>query len=137
MPATFTIIDESRPTNVDATIDADRVLISPNAVERSLGWALKPEGFCRGQVCIPVREDSRAVIDGSVDLARLADLLGRPIALDIEERAAALGASPHDRGAELATLQGPDFTLPDLEGRMHSLSDHRGKKVFLAVWASW
>jgi peroxiredoxin len=31
----------------------------------------------------------------------------------------------------------PDFTLPDLDGRMHSLSDYRGKKVFLLAWASW
>ena len=31
----------------------------------------------------------------------------------------------------------PDFTLPDLEGRLHSLSEHRGKKVLLVTWASW
>ena len=31
----------------------------------------------------------------------------------------------------------PDFTLPDSTGRMHRLSDHRGKKVLLVTWASW
>jgi peroxiredoxin len=31
----------------------------------------------------------------------------------------------------------PDFTLPDLEGRLHSLRDYRGRKVFLCSWASW
>ncbi len=137
MPETFTIIDETRATEVDATIDGDRVLLSPDATERALGWLLQPEGFCRAGICVPVREGSRAVVDGNVDLAALADLLGRPLALDLDERAAAMGVSAHDRAAALATLEAPDFTLPDLDGRMHSLSAHRGKKVFLAVWASW
>ena len=26
---------------------------------------------------------------------------------------------------------------PDLEGKLHSLSDHRGKKVLLVAYASW
>ncbi|TAK76433.1 MAG: redoxin domain-containing protein [Dehalococcoidia bacterium] len=34
-------------------------------------------------------------------------------------------------------LDAPDFELPDLDGRMHRLSDRRGKKVVLALWASW
>lgn len=31
----------------------------------------------------------------------------------------------------------PDFTLPDLEGKMVRLSDHKGKVVFLNIWATW
>jgi peroxiredoxin len=37
----------------------------------------------------------------------------------------------------LSALQAPDFTLPDMDGKMHSLSDFRGKKVLLITWASW
>jgi peroxiredoxin len=37
----------------------------------------------------------------------------------------------------LQSLDAPDFELPDLAGRKHRLSDHRGKKVLLASWASW
>ena len=61
----------------------------------------------------------------------------RPLAVDREERVACLGVAAAARGAALASLQAPDFTLPDLAGRPHRLSDHRGRKVVLVAWASW
>ena len=30
-----------------------------------------------------------------------------------------------------------DFSLPDADGRMHRLSDHRGKWVVINFWATW
>lgn len=30
-----------------------------------------------------------------------------------------------------------DFTLNDLEGKPHTLSDYRGGKVMLYFWATW
>jgi len=133
----FTIIDEAQPATVEASAGEGRVLLDAAAIKHALGWTLQPEGFCRDDVCVPVREGSGVVREGAVDLAAFAELLGRPIALDVEERAAAIAASAHHRGAALVTGEAPDFTLPDLSGTTHSLSDYRGKKVFLAVWASW
>lgn len=34
-------------------------------------------------------------------------------------------------------MPAPDFTLPDLDGKMVSLSDHRGEVVLLNIWATW
>lgn len=34
-------------------------------------------------------------------------------------------------------VKAPDFTLPDLNGNEVSLSDFRGKVVFLNFWATW
>jgi hypothetical protein len=62
---------------------------------------------------------------------------GRPVAVDQEERAAYLGVTARARAAALASLEAPDFTLPDLDGRLHSLAEHRGKKVLLVAYASW
>jgi hypothetical protein len=77
------------------------------------------------------------VREGDIDLAAFADVVGRPLALDLVERAAALGTPAGDRAAVLDTGEAPDFTLPDLSGQLHSLSEHRGKKVLLIVYASW
>ncbi len=49
----------------------------------------------------------------------------------------ALGASAVERSTALQSLQAPDFTLSDLNGEPHSLSDYRGQKIFLASWSSW
>jgi len=34
-------------------------------------------------------------------------------------------------------LAAPGFTLPDMDGEMHSLEDFRGKVVMLNFWATW
>ncbi|MHC4266394.1 MAG: peroxiredoxin family protein [Planctomycetota bacterium] len=33
--------------------------------------------------------------------------------------------------------QAPDFTLTDLNGKEHRLSDYKGKEVILVFWATW
>lgn len=47
---------------------------------------------------------------------------------------AAESASSSD---ETYTIPAPDFTLTDQYGKIHSLSQYRGKVVFLNFWASW
>lgn len=131
------LIDAGRPIDVPATIAGDRVWLSVETVKRALGWELKPEGLCRGDVCVPLRVRAAVVGSDGIDLAGLAASLQRPLALDLAERAAYLGVGAPERGAALATLEAPDFALLDLHGRQHSLSEHRGKKVLLVAYASW
>jgi hypothetical protein len=86
---------------------------------------------------VPVRDRDALAGAAGIDLAAFAAALDRPLALDTAERTAALGTPAAERRAALASLEAPDFTLPDLAGRLHSLSDHRGKKVLLVAYASW
>ncbi len=135
MSETFTLIDAGQALETDATVDAERVVLSGGPAV--LGWEWKDEGLCQGDVCIPVRDPDALRASGGADLGELARLLGRPLAVDLAERSAALAEAPGDRSAQLASLEAPDFTLPDLEGKLHSLSEHRGKKVLLVAYASW
>lgn len=133
----FTLLDGDRVAAVRARVDGESVRIAPAALKDATGWELKPEGLCQGDVCVPVRDREALANDRGVDLAAFARLLDRPLALDVAQRAAALGTSAADRGAQLATGEAPDFTLPDLNGVRHTLSTHRGKKALLIVYASW
>ncbi len=133
----FTLLDETRATTVAATVGPEGVRLSPSAVREALGWELKPQGLCRGEDCLRVPSRAALVHEGALDLATLADVLGRPLALDAAEGVACLGVAADDRARRLRSLDAPDFTLPDLDGRPHTLSGFRGKKVFLVAWASW
>ena len=63
--------------------------------------------------------------------------MGRPVAVDRDEGVAYLGTSARERAKVLASLEAPDFTLPDLDGRVHTLARHRGTKVLLVAYGSW
>ena len=133
----FTLIDDGRTHEVEATIEGAGVRLSDAALA-TLGWELHPEGLCREGLCIPVPVDAALETpDGRVDLAALAKVLDRPLAIDVEERAAYLGVSAGERARALGSLTAPDFELPDLAGRMHRLSQYRGKKILLVAYASW
>ena len=85
-------------------------------------------------------DDGRAVEttrDEGLALAAAAERDGRPVALDPDAGAAYLGVAAPERASMLASLEAPDFMLPDLDGRLHTLSAHRGRKVFLVAYASW
>jgi hypothetical protein len=99
------------------------------------GWTLKPEGMCRDERCVPL--PAVAVKGGDVDVEAFWQRLGGPVIASQEGDVWALGAPADERNAALEGLQAPDFTLPDVDGKPRTLSELRGKKVFLATWASW
>lgn len=103
--------------------------------ERVTGWTLKPEGMCRDEACVPL--PTEAVRGGSVDVEAFWRKLGAPVAHSDARDIWVLGASADDRNRALAGDVAPDFTLPDLDGKPHTLSSLRGRKVLLFTWASW
>ena len=133
----FTVIEQGRATEIDARVESGRVRLSPDALRAALGWELHDGTLCNDTMCVPLPAGSRLGAGGVLDLAEVAATLGRPLALDAQEGAAYLGVSASERAQALASLLAPDFTLPDLGGRPHTLSAYRGRKVLLVAWASW
>ena len=137
--ATVTVITED-VTTVDARTDGARVLIDPAALPAAIGWSLKPEGLCRDEVCVPIRDRRELVVDGLVDLAAAAHALRRPVVVDAEDPARvylAIALPAEERRRALRELEAPEFTLPDLDGTPHSLSEWRGRKRLLQAFSSW
>lgn len=133
----FVIIHGSKTTEVPAVVDGGRVFVSSESLERATGWQLKPRGLCFEEMCFPLTPANSPVTDRGIDLEAFAKLTGQPFAMDAGEGIAALTAPAEQRSESLRSLAAPDFTLPELDGNPHSLSDHRGKKVLLAAYASW
>ena len=126
-----------REVRVEASVDDESVRLSAADVASELGWTIEPEGLCRGPLCVPLPDDAALLTDDGLELAALARALDRPLAVDLAEGAAALGASVSERSAPLLRLEAPDVELPDAAGRLHRVSDHRGSKVLLTVHSSW
>lgn len=136
----ITILHDQRETqHPDSAADGDALWLEGPAIEAATGWVWKPEGLCYGDICVPLppAAKSELVRDGRLDIAAVWRRSGQPVVHDAASRTWALGAGAQQRGAALATLDAPDFELPDLAGRTHRLSHYRGRKVFLATWASW
>lgn len=132
---TLTLLDETRAVSVDATVAPDGIRLPPDAVAHALGWEVKPQGLCQGDRCVPL--PAAGVTPDGIDLAVLAQALGRPLAVDVEVRVACVGVAADERARALRSLDAPDFTLPDVDGRPHGLADFRGRKILLLAWASW
>ena len=64
-------------------------------------------------------------------------MLGLPAAHDGKNAVWYFDPLSEDQDGYLKSLLAPDFKLPDVDGKLHSLSEFRGKKVLLITWASW
>jgi len=135
-----TILSESGDRTVaEAEATPDALWLSARAAEEATGWVVKPEGLCKGEMCVPLPagREQEFVHGSRVNLAALWQLLDQPLAHSDRGDVWVLAESAQRRADALRSLEAPDFTLPDDTGRLHSLSDYRGKKVLLVTWASW
>jgi hypothetical protein len=128
--------------NVTKSVAADAtngLWLSAADFKRVAGWERKPEGFCKDEQCYPIPPARKAEFEnnGRYNLAALTGLIGQPVVNDDAHQVWCFGEASENRKRALTSLNAPDFSLPDLEGKMHSLSAYRGKKILLVSWASW
>jgi len=135
-----TVLTDSGEWDVsDAEPSAKALWLPARETEAATGWVARPEGLCRGEVCVPLPpgREQEFVRGPRVNVGALWRHLGHPVARSERGHVWVLARSAGERTAALRSLEAPNFTLPDVSGRPHSLAKHRGKKVLLVTWASW
>ena len=111
-----------------------KLVASADELARETGWEVKPEGACKGEVCVPLPGSVR--VEGGLDVTVLADALGMPLVRDAAQGLWVLGPETLN-GRVLTTAVAPELELPDVNGEMFRLSSLRGQKVVMVAWASY
>ena len=106
----------------------DQLEIDANTFHTETGWEIKPEGACKGDVCVPLAD--------GFELSSTAERLGMALVHDAEHGVWALGPESLN-GRALVTAEAPDLVLPDLDGKAFHLSSLRGQKVVIVSWAPY
>jgi len=139
-----TVIYDGVATEVGAPSEGSNDLwVTMNDLKNATRFVVKPQGVCRDELCFPLPKSRKAEFiskKGAVtwfNLSAFATLVKQPTVHDEKNGVWYFGKREDERGTYLASLKAPNFTLPDVNGKMHSLSDYRGKKVLLVTWASW
>lgn len=139
----ITIVYDDKASEIsDANQDGGQLWISTADLKQATQFELKPQGVCRNELCFPLPKSQEAQFvhkNGGktwFNLVAFARLVHQPIAHD-EALSTWYFGLRSDQVESLTSLKAPDFRLPDMSGKMHSLSDFRGKKVLLVTWASW
>lgn len=139
-----TIIYDEKATEVGAAqMEGKDLWISKADLARATRYVVKPQGICRDELCFPIPKSRKAQFiakQGKVEwfnLSEFARLIKQPVAFDEKHSLYYFGPRQEAQNAHLASLEAPNFTLPDVNGKLHSLKDYRGKKVLLITWASW
>ncbi len=105
--------------------------ISAQEFESNTGWKIKPEGACKGDICIPLTSTRQAL-----NLEALASAMKLPIAAEPTHNLWALGPESIS-GTALTTADAIDFELPDVNGKPFRLSSQKGKKIVVYAWAPY
>jgi len=110
----------------------DRLDLTAPELRRATGWEIKPQGACKGEVCVPL---PGVHLDARIDVRLFAERMDMPLVGDESHGLWALG--PRGGGRVLDDVAFPEIALPDFDGRTFDVGGLRGRKVLLLAWASW
>jgi hypothetical protein len=129
-----TVLYDDRATRLDKVRpDPQDLWVRSADLPRINGFAVKPQGACRADICIPLSKDLRH--GEFLNLTGFARKVRQTFVADAGVWS--FGEIPVVRGGFYRTRMAPDFAVPDRRGRTVHLSDFRGKKVLVITWASW
>lgn len=117
------------PASDTVGVVLDTLDISAADFAAETGWEIKPEGACKGDICVPLG-------GGPFDARNAAECLGMAFVHDGDAGLWALGTETLG-GRALSTAEAPELVLPDLDGTPFTLSSLRGQKVVIVSWAPY
>jgi len=105
----------------------DRLDVGAEEFQRATGWEIKPEGACRAEVCVALRDEG-------FDVLAAAERLG----MAVVSEAGLWAVGPETLGGRaLTTADASDLHLPDLDGNEFRITSLRGQKVLVVSWAPY
>ncbi len=132
-----TVLTDTDEFAVETT---DGLRLPPDEIARVTGWEHKPEGMCRGPVCVPLSGAMSA--GGRIDLAAFWRHLGNPVLASEDGDVWVLGTGAEERNAALVGLQGAGHHLAGPSrrathalgvARQQGLPHHLGVLVRLSI----
>ncbi len=122
----MTVLDGERSTQVVS----DGMLLEVDDLLAATGWELKPQGLCRGEVCVPTS------LSAPVSLIDVATALHRPVALEqLTDAWVAVLGEPGGTALHVGDVA-PSVVLPDVDGRDVQVTG-TGRKTAVVVWSTW
>ncbi len=134
-----TVLYGGNAVTLTDTGSGDKLLIDPADLSRINGFELKPEGACRGDLCIPLPDGALVEQDGKgwFDLTGFAEHVGQPYVADVEARVWSFSDVPATRDDMRVNAMAPDLALTDRSGEVIRIADLKGKKALIVTWSSW
>ena len=133
---TLTVLSDIT-SEVEVLWEESKPLINQNDIEKIIGWELKTEGLCKGEICVPFASPVDHVESDFVDLLKITETLGFSTILDSESDFLAIDTFSSLRHSALSDKKAPDIKLPDLDGNVRFLSEWSDKKKLLVAFSSW
>ena len=108
----------------------EALVLDRAAVLEATGWEVQDHGLCRGDVCRP------AALGGTLTLAELAAVLGRPLALEVDgDEAVAVLGEPGGTTLRRGDVT-PELSFTDADGRQVDVT-RRGRRTVVVAWSTW
>jgi len=112
-----------------ADMIVDDLSLDAEAFATGTGWTIKPEGACRGEVCVP--------LGGADTIDAVAQRLGMAVVAEPAQGLYAVGPASFG-GRALTSVEAPDLELPLVLGDgTWRLADQRGRRTVMIAWAPW
>src|SRR5437763_12363302 len=117
-----TVIYDGKATEVSTSPEASSDLwITTSDLTRATRFVIKPQGVCRDELCFPLPNNRKAEFvsrKGATtwfNLSQFARLVKQPFVSDQKNGVWYFGVPAAEQNGYLASLEAPNFTLPDLK----------------------